>query len=80
VIAALGEENRKDWKAIALENSSVATTLSKLGTEVSARLLYQGYVVAMRNLHVLFGAGEDPDGDWPLLKIPMLERFTVLAQ
>jgi len=80
VIGALGEENRAGWKTIALENSSVATTLSKLGTEVSARLLYQGYVVAMCNLHVLFGTGDGPNGDWPLFKIPTLERFTMLAR
>ncbi len=45
----------KEWTEIARENSDVATSLSKLGTEVSARLIYQGYVVTMCNLHVLFG-------------------------
>ena len=50
-----------EWKKIARENSAVATSLSKLGTEVSARLIYQGYVVTMCNLHVLFGT------DFPLV-------------
>jgi hypothetical protein len=43
------------WTQIANENSAVATTLSKLGADVSARLIYQGYVVTMCNLHVFFG-------------------------
>ena len=43
------------WAQIANENSTVATTLSKLGADVSARLIYQGYVVTMCNLHVFFG-------------------------
>lgn len=44
-----------DWTKIARENAKVATSLSKFGPEVTARLIYQGYVVAMCNLHVLFG-------------------------
>lgn len=44
-----------EWTKIARENSAVATSLSKFGTEVRARLIYQGYVVTMCNLHVLFG-------------------------
>lgn len=43
------------WTQIANDNSTVATTLSKLGADVSARLIYQGYVVTMCNLHVFFG-------------------------
>jgi hypothetical protein len=43
------------WTQIANDNSAVATTLSKLGADVSARLIYQGYVVTMCNLHVFFG-------------------------
>ena len=48
------------WTQIANDNSAVATTLSKLGADVSARLIYQGYVVTMCNLHVFF------DDDFPL--------------
>lgn len=48
---------RDEWAGIARKNSAVATTLSKLGAEVSARLIYQGYVVTMCNLQVLFGTG-----------------------
>jgi hypothetical protein len=45
----------EEWTKIASENAALATSLSKFGTEVSARLIYQGYVVTMCNLHVLFG-------------------------
>jgi hypothetical protein len=57
----------------------VATTLSKLGTEVSARLMYHGYVTAMCNLHVVFGDPESKYGGWPLLAVPGLDRFRALA-
>lgn len=61
------------WDEIARENSAVATSLSKLGTEVSARLIYQGYVVTMCNLHVLFGT------DFPLVPEALaIERFREL--
>ncbi len=78
VIQALGQASRDEWKRIAADNSAVATTLSKLGTDVSARLLYQGYVVAMCNLHVIFGGVDG--GEWPLLAVPELERFSELAK
>jgi hypothetical protein len=57
VLRMLGDtpENRKDWATIASDNSVVATSLSKFKPDVTARLMYQGYVVAMCNLHVLFG-------------------------
>jgi len=64
-----------EWTNIARENSAVATSLSKLGIEVSARLMYQGYVVTMCNLHVLFGA------DFPLLPEALaIERFRELIR
>ena len=44
-----------EWATIARENAKVSTPLWKLGAEVSTRLIYQGYVLAMCNLHVLFG-------------------------
>lgn len=50
-----GQFNKEQWASIARENSAVGTSLNKMGTEVSARLVYQGYVVTMCNLHVLFG-------------------------
>ena len=58
VIALLrdGPTSEQGWTQIARENSAVATSLSKMGIDVSARLIYQGYVVTMCNLHVLFGA------------------------
>jgi len=52
---AQGPTTRDQWTQIASDNSAVATTLSKLGADVSARLIYQGYVVTMCNLHVFFG-------------------------
>ena len=48
-------------------------------TTVSARLLYQGYMVAMCNLHVIFGSDDGPQGDWPLLAIPSLDRFLAVV-
>ena len=58
VLAVLnnGPTSEAEWAQIARDNSAVGTTLSKLGIDVSARLIYQGYVVTMCNLHVLFGA------------------------
>lgn len=44
------------WTKIASDNSAVATSLSKFGRDVTARLIYQGYIVTMCNLHVLFGS------------------------
>jgi predicted acylesterase/phospholipase RssA len=57
VLKMLGDtpENKKEWAKIASDNSIVATSLSKFKPEVTARLMYQGYIVAMCNLHVLFG-------------------------
>jgi hypothetical protein len=78
VIEALGPANQESWQEIATRNSGVATTLRKLGPEVSARLLYHGYVTAMCNLHVVFG---DPTtGGWPLLAIPSRDRFDHLVR
>ena len=61
VIEALGPHTREEWDRIAAATSTVKTTLSALGREVSARLTYQGYVVAMCNLYVLFGGGTSRD-------------------
>jgi hypothetical protein len=79
VIKALGEGNREGWRKIARQNAEVGTTLRKLGSEVSARLMYQGYVTAMCNLHVVFGGEEAGVGRWPLLQIPLLERCAKLV-
>jgi hypothetical protein len=54
VMSHLGN-TREKWQTIASENSRVATELGALGKERSAQLVYQGYVVAMSNLYVLFG-------------------------
>ena len=65
--------NQDYWSTLASENSTVATSLSKFGSEVSARLVYQGYVVTMCNLHVFFGTG------FPLFPEELsLDRFRAL--
>jgi hypothetical protein len=69
VLAQLG--NEAEWKGIAEANSQVATTLSALGTEVAARLLRHGYVLAMANLHVILG--------YPLLNEPQPSAFQTLV-
>ena len=52
-------------------NSTVKTSLSKMGVDVSARLLHHAYVLAMSNLHVLL--------DYPLLPMPDRQRFVDLV-
>ena len=67
--------SKAEWAQIASDNSAVATSLSKFGAEVTARLIYQGYVVTMCNLHVLFG------NDFPLFPQELsLERFRKLIR
>ena len=71
VLEALGDTER-EWGEDARRNArDVATTLSKMGVEVSARLLHHAYVLAMANLHVLM--------DYPLLAVPDRRRFEELA-
>jgi len=67
VLDALKDHSEVDWAQRATANGKVATTLSKLGRQVSARLMYQAYVVANANLHVILG--------YPLLPIPTLNDF-----
>ena len=67
MLQVLGDEDRKRWKHLADENLRVRTTLSRLGGEVAASLLYHGYVSAMANLHVILG--------FPLLTVPSIDRF-----
>jgi predicted acylesterase/phospholipase RssA len=62
---------RREWAQIAKENALVATTLLALGPDVTARLLYHSYVLAMVNLHVILG--------YPLLDVPTLERFRAMV-
>lgn len=47
-----------EWKKIADASSAVATTLKPLGTAVCASLLEHGYMLAMANMHVIFGHGD----------------------
>jgi len=67
VLRLFSEEDQQGWESLVQENSQTATTLSKLGKERSAKLIYQGYVVAMTNSHVIL--------DYPLLEIPPLQQF-----
>lgn len=68
-LEALGDtpKNREDWEEVARADAAVGTVLNRLGMEVSARLLYHGYVLAMINLHVILG--------YPLLPMPGRDRF-----
>jgi hypothetical protein len=62
-----------EWKKIASDNALVATSLSKFAPEVTARLIYQGYVVTMCNLQVFFG------DDFPLFPAELdIARFRAL--
>jgi predicted acylesterase/phospholipase RssA len=60
------------WSTVAEANAAVKTTLSGLGTDVSARLLHHAYVLAMVNLHVILG--------YPLLDVPDRQRFVSLLE
>lgn len=71
VLDLLGPDQEDRWNQIAKDNTDVATTMAKLGPDVSAKLIYQGYVVAMANLHVLL--------DYPLLALPSQDTFTPLC-
>jgi Patatin-like phospholipase len=71
VLAALGDSEAR-WQADATANATcVKTSLSRLGTEVSARLLHHGYVLAMANLHITL--------NYPLLQVPDRQRFVDLV-
>jgi len=70
-IEKLGDKEN-EWNRIAADNAAIKTTLSKLGTNVSAQLMRQGYVVAMANLHTVLG--------YPLLNVPDVEGFEALAR
>lgn len=69
VMKVLGDEG--EWQRITNENKHVATTLSKLGTPVSARLVRHGYAVAMANCHVIL--------NYPLHELPPEAKFQQLA-
>ena len=71
VIEQLDPHSETEWKRIAKENSSVKTTLNKLGPDVSARLMRHGYALAMANLHVIL--------NFPILDIPDIAQFKKLA-
>ena len=71
VLAALGDDCREQWEELARSNTNVKTTLSRLGGDVAANLLYHGYVLAMANLHVILGL--------PLIEVPSIDRFKKLT-
>ena len=64
-------DSQAEWRAISRQNMRVKTTLSRLGPEVTARLLRHGYVLAMANLHVVL--------DFPLVEIPETAKFMELV-
>jgi predicted acylesterase/phospholipase RssA len=60
------------WETDSRANATrVSTSLSRMGADVTARLLHHGYVLAMGNLHAILG--------YPLLDVPPRERFSRLA-
>ena len=71
VLAVLGDSSREQWEELARSNTGVKTTLSRLGGDVAANLLYHGYVLAMANLHVILGL--------PLIEVPSIDRFRKLT-
>jgi hypothetical protein len=74
VLQLLGP-TEKEWAKIAEDNSAAPTSLSKFKPELTARLIYQGYVVTMCNLHVFFG------DDFPLFPNELaIERFRALIK
>ena len=73
VLQLLGP-TQDEWDKIAQENSAAPTSLSKFNPELTARLIYQGYVVTMCNLHVFFD-------DFPLRPEELsFERFRALIK
>jgi predicted acylesterase/phospholipase RssA len=71
VLAALGDTEAR-WQADATANATrVKTSLSSMGTDVSARLLHHGYVLVMANLHVTM--------NYTLLPVPDQRRFADLV-
>ena len=74
VVDALGDttEARSRWESMASANAHVGTTLGQLGPEVTVRLLYHAYVLAMCNLHVVLG--------YPLLALPGQADFAAMVQ
>jgi predicted acylesterase/phospholipase RssA len=70
VLKKLGN-SQAEWWSTTQQNMRVKTTLSRLGPEVTARLLRHGYVLAMTNLHVIL--------DFPLVEIPETAEFMELV-
>src|SRR5207237_7786998 len=70
VLDKLKNESEQSWQQIAKEDGTTATTLSALGVDRSAQLIYHGYVVAMMNSHIVLG--------YPLLSLPARQRFVAL--
>ena len=62
---------RAQWDDVARDNAAVTTALAPLGREVSARILWHAYVLAMVNLHVIL--------DFPLHPIPDRHAFGALV-
>lgn len=70
-LVRLAGENEEQWELLAKASRGVKTSLSRLGTDVSANLLRHSYLLAMTNLHVIL--------NYPLVDVPSLEWFKSLA-
>ena len=67
MLRVVGDENRKKWDDHAGKNLRVKTTLSCLGGDVSANILYHGHVPAKDYLQVSLGIH--------LLAVPSIDRL-----
>jgi len=65
------DESTRKWARAAAENAAVNTNLSRLGCEVSARLIRHGFALAMARLHILW--------DYPLIEMPSQQFFQALV-
>jgi hypothetical protein len=55
-----------DWNGLGNQNQTVSTTLSKLGVDRAADLIYHGYVLAMASAHIHREWPLVPDDQWSL--------------
>jgi hypothetical protein len=57
----------EEWQRRAFQNSTIPTTLSKLGRTPAAELMRHSFALAMAKLHILF--------DFPLCDLPSIEEL-----
>lgn len=65
-------DSEEEWQTQQRESAGIGTGLSRLGADVSARLLRHAYILAAVNLHVILG--------FPLGPLPDLDRFQAMTE